>query len=221
MHPDDAEQDDQHWFDLMAGRSVPDAHGRTRADAAWLRAALLAYRLQPPPGQVPAAEQRVQRLLSRAVEAGVLAQAGDAAQPQATPPRPSSGRRLWQRLLDRLNSLSTPLRGWRLAPALAVLVLAIGLIFQQLNTPSERPNVERGPAVQQISASDPGQRQQQLVKTLRAAGIDAQPFERLGRLGVDIELAVPLPPAQAQALQREGLRPPEGPNLVVEVLPAR
>lgn len=220
MHPDDTEQDDQHWFDLMAGRAVPDAHGRTRADTAWLRAALLAYRARPPAGQMPAAEQRIERLLGRAVQAGVLPPS-PAAQPAPSQPAVPSRRPAWWRQLfgSPARGASRPAIGWALAPALVVVALVGTVLLRQTDPPAERPDVERGPALQQISAADPAQRQQQLVQALRAAGLDAQPFERLGRRGVDIELPVPLPPPQAQALQREGLRAPEGPNLIVEVLP--
>lgn len=211
MAPD--ELDDQHWFDLMAGRAAPEAHGRTRADAAWLRAALLAYRAQAPAGAMPDPERRIHKLLHRAVAAGVL--------PPATAPRAATGRpgrwaARWQGWRQRLVP-----PGLRWAPALAVLVLGAALLVgQQTPAPTVPTEVERGPALQQLSVADPVQRQQQLLQALRAAGLDAHGFERLGRRGVDIELPVPLPPAQAQALQREGLQPTGGPSLVVELLPA-
>lgn len=118
--------------------------------------------------------------------------------------------------------LRAPATPWRLAPAALLLALGLGLVWQlQRPADTERADVERsGAAVQRLTAADPVQRQQQLLQALRAAGLDAQPFERLGRRGVDIELPVPLPPAQAAALKQQGLLPPAGPNLIVEVLPA-
>jgi len=206
--------DDQHWFDLMAGRAVADAHGRTRADAAWMRAALLAYRAEAPAGSVPAAETRVLRLLHRAVQAGVLpAPTASRAEPDASP---------WQRLWRRWQAQMTPGRPWRFAPVMLVLALAVGGVWQlQQPAEPERADVERaGAALQRLNVVDPAQHRQQLLASLRAAGLDAQPFDRLGRLGIDIELPAPLSAAQAQALKQAGLVPPAGPNLIVELLPA-
>src|SRR6218665_1930011 len=70
-----APDDDQQWLDLMAGRAAPEADARTRKEAAWLRAALLSYRLTAPPGAPAAADERAGRLLDRARAAGVLAPA--------------------------------------------------------------------------------------------------------------------------------------------------
>ena len=219
MAPD--ELDDQHWFDLMAGRAAPEAHGRTRADAAWLRAALLAYRAQAPAGAMPDPERRIGTLLARAVAAGVVPPAATQPPPQGTALHHRAAGRLgrwWHHAQDWRRRWASP--GLRWTPALAVLVLAAALLVGLQPPPPSTPSeVERGPALQQLSVADPVQRQQQLLLALRAAGLDAHGFERLGRRGVDIELPVPLPPAQAQALQREGLQPTGGPSLVVELLP--
>lgn len=209
------DRDDQHWFDLMAGRAVPEAHARTRADAAWLRAALLAYRAQAPAGAMPDPERRINTLLARAAAAGVLP-------PRQAPRAAAAWRQRWADWRGALPDWRRQGAGprWRWTPALAALVLAAALVvLQQPARPPEPAEVERGPALQQLVVADPAQRQQQLLDALRAAGLDAHGFERLGRRGVDIELPVPLPPAQAQALQREGLKPTGGPSLVVELLP--
>ncbi len=198
-----ATDDDQHWLDLMAGRVAPEADARTRREAAWLRAALLSYRLAAPPGAPAAADERVGRLLARAHEAGILA---------ATAQEPPRTRK--------------PANQWRYALAACVVALGAVLIFMPARQGMDDPagGVWRGAPVQRIEAQDPTQGRQQLLNELRAAGFDAQPFERLGRLGIDVALPAPLPSPQATALKRLGLVPPEGPSLQIEFItpaPAR
>ncbi|MFT7722081.1 MAG: hypothetical protein QM788_04530 [Roseateles sp.] len=185
--------DDPHWLDLMAGRTVDAADARTRKEAAWLRAALLSYRPAAPQGGPADADARIRRLLARARAAGVLAAtANDAA--------PARRRSAW----------------W--PPALAASVAAFGVMFAVLS-PHEGPDdggTLRGAPVQTVRAADPEARRAQLLQALRAAGFDAQPFERLGRAGIDVALPVPLPPEQAAALGRLGLAAPAGPSLQIE-----
>lgn len=201
QHPDD----DQHWLDLMSGRAAPEADGRTRKEAAWLRAALLSYPVAAPPGAPAAAEERAARLLARARAAGVLAGAA----PEAAAPR-------------------KPANQWRYALAASVALFGVLLVWlparEGIDEPGQPGGSLRGAPVQRIEAADADQRRQQLLQELRAAGFDAQPFERLGRLGIDIALPVPLMPAQAAALTRLGLAPPAGPSLQIEFItspPAR
>jgi hypothetical protein len=77
-------------------------------------------------------------------------------------------------------------------------------------------STERGGDVQQRRAAEPRPARDALLADLRAAGIDAQPYERLGRPGLDIGLAHPLSDAHRQALVRAGLAIPAGPVLRVE-----
>jgi len=203
------EDDDQHWFDLMAGRAVADAHGRTRGDAAWLRAALLAYRAVPPAGQMPDPQARAARLVARARGAGVL------------PPAPAA-RAGWRQRLFGQRAARWPARWPTWSGAALALMLAVGLGWRGGDAPLDdtAAPLERGPAEQRLTDADPAARQQALLQGLRAAGFEALPFERLGRRGVEVVLPVPLTPPQRQALHRLGLRPPEGPGLVVEIVPA-
>lgn len=189
--------DDQHWLDLMAGRAAPEADARTRREAAWLRAAMLSYRAAAPPGAPADADERVGRLLTKAREAGVLVSAtNDAANDPALPRRPIT----W----------------WRPALAACVAICGIVLVFQPAKDGLDDGSTLRGAPVQRIQAQDAAQRRQQLLQDLRAAGFDAKPFERLGRLGIDISLPVPLPAEQGAALKRLGLVPPAGPSLQIE-----
>jgi len=228
--------DDQQWFELMAGRSAGDVKPETRNEAAWLRAAMLSYQPLPPPGEMPDAATRAQRLLEKAEQAGLLVprEVGNAVpvsspiSSQISPPisPPSS---------PPISQPVTPVRsGWSrawawlrrprhadlgLAAMAAGVVAGVVLVNGRVALP-EAPSadVERGAAVQQFTVEDPYARQQALLQGLRAAGIEAVPYEQLGRRGVDIALAVPLPPAQGQLLASLGLRPPGGPSLRVELI---
>lgn len=190
--------DDAQWLDLLAGRAAPDADARTRKEAAWLRAALLSYRVDAPPGGPAHADERIGRLLTRARAAGVLPAAANDERP---PRRPAASRSPW------------PL-------ALAASVVLCGVLLVNLTPPNrgEGEGTQRGATVQQVTAPDAVLRRAQLLQGLRAAGFDAQPFERLGRPGIDVSLPVPVPREQAAALTRLGLQPPAGPSLQIEFL---
>ena len=115
-----------------------------------------------------------------------------------------------------------------LAHALAAGVAACGLVLvflPQRQGPDDADGITlRGAPVQRVEAPDAQSRRQQMLLDLRAAGFDAQPFERLGRAGIDVSLPVPLPATQAAALTRLGLAPPPGPSLQIEFVmpePAR
>jgi hypothetical protein len=154
------------------------------------------------PRPPPCGPRCIARLLDRARAEGVL------------PPAAAAGRAPGRAATWR------PTHGvWAGALAAGVAVLGLALLLQR---PADAPgdSVLRGAAVQQLPAADPLQRRQDLLQALRAAGFDAQPFDRLGRPGLDIALPVPLPPAQARALADLGLAAPPGPSLQVELLPA-
>jgi hypothetical protein len=197
--------DDQQWLDLMAGREAPGADARTRREAAWLRAAMLSYRVSAPPGAPADAEDRIGRLLTRARNAGVLPPAANDAG------------------LEAAGSTRVRRPRWPHALAASIAVCGAMLVFLQQNPGSDTDGVTlRGAPVQRVQTPDAASRRQQMLQTLRAAGFDAQPFERLGRPGIDVALALPLPPAQAEVLKGLGLTPPAGPSLQIEfVTPAQ
>jgi hypothetical protein len=191
--------DDQHWLDLMAGRTAPDADARTRHEATALRAAMLSHRTTAPPGAPAEAEARANRLLTRARDAGVL----DTAANDAGPAEPISTRRT----------------RWPHALAASVAACTLALVFlPRTHDGDPDGSTLRGAPVQTVQAPDPAARRQQLLQDLRAAGFDAQPFERLDRPGIDVALPVPLQPAQVAALTRLGLSAPAGPSLQIEIV---
>lgn len=199
----DDQDDDAAWLAMMAGREAPGAKPTTRDDAAWLRAALLSYRPEPPPGGPAPVQERLPRLLARARAAGLLA-----------PKRRPAGA-AWLRRMLMLPAL--PRTVWSAAGAMA-MVLAVVVMWRPEPEPQWKP-VMRGPSVQQLHAEDPSELQRQIVASLRAAGFGVQPFERLGRHGLTVETGPGLSSGQAEALRQWGLQvPATGVSLRIEIL---
>lgn len=211
----DHDDDDQAWLDLLAGRAADEALAHTRVEAAWLRAALLAWRADPPPGPPPEPADRMVRLLARARAAGLLA-------PTPADPAPTvRGPTGWR---------GRPVRGWPLGAATVALglVVAIALpLWSPPNGPADAPpyappgappDVERGAALQTLQGIDPMRQRDALAATLRDAGLTATPYQRLGRPGLDIDWPGASSEAQRLVLRQAGLVPPDGPSLRVEFI---
>lgn len=215
-HPDPAAQppagehvdDDRDWFELMAGRAAPDARPALKAEAAWLRAAMLSYRTAAPQGGPAEAELRVARLLERARIAGAL--------PAEAPPMPERQ----PPNIELAGTRPLPRRwaswglGLALAASLALLSMPPELLLQ--NPGSDADPVLRGESVQTLEGPDPAMRRQQALQALESAGFRAQVFDRLGRPGLDIDMPPALSSAQSQTLKRLGVRVPDGPSLQLE-----
>ena len=218
---EDGASDDQHWFDLLAGRTAPGASASTHAEAGALRQALQHHLAQAPEGSPAAADARITRLLARARADGVL----PAALPPAAHPQPASDRFPGPARPGTAGRWRLPSLAWGgtlgagVAAGLVALAAALWLLPTAVDHPAPE-SVLRGAALQQLPAADPAQRRQQLLVALRAAGFEVQPFDRLGRPGLDITLPVPLPADQARALTNLGLTPTTGPSLVIELVPA-
>lgn len=190
--------DDPQWLDLLAGRQVADPDRRTAQEAAWLRAALLAYRAQAPAGVPAAPAERVARLLARARASGLIPAPHDAG--TARGPR---------------SILRWPIS------ALALVGLAALVVLPWVPLPGvdrDSGAVMRGDVVQTRRAADPAADREVLRAALQAVGIESAPYQRLGRLGLDVDLPRPLTAAQRDALARLGLVTPMGPSLRIEFL---
>lgn len=159
-----SDKDDQDWFDLVAGREVPDAKSAVRRKAMLMREALLAAKAQEDkvvPVSVEPDATRTQRLIERARREGLL---GTGELPTVSAPdgkrRVSFARRL----------------GWRTTAAFAaVFMLAIGIT---LLVPREPPLVEPGgtvrggmPELVLKQVPDPAASAKALSEALRAAGL--------------------------------------------------
>jgi hypothetical protein len=206
MHP----LDDDDWIDLLAGRAAPDSLRATRQEAAWLRAALLAYRAQAPAGTVPDPAQRIERLLARARRAGLL-------EPRRATSSgwPPGGRGAWiSRWFARWGG-----GAWRLGAGLAMAALLAVLWWPPAADDDGRVPVLRGAAVQQFEVADPAAEARRVQQALQAAGFEVLPYALLGRRGLDVTLDHPLSERRRQALRQLGLQAPPGPTLRLEYLP--
>ena len=219
-------EDDLQWFELLAGRSAPEALAHTRTEAAWLRAAMLTYKLHPPAGLPPEPAQRIDDLMRRALAAGLFAErdlsvalAGSSDPVGALAETTASGRygvidRWFSRLSSLLQSFSQPTR-WPLV--LASVLAASWLLWTIQPAETGLDDTLRGGApVQQIATRSIIDEQRRVLEKLSQAGFEASPFERLGRRG--IELQVPEKPnaQQLKAIDELSLKLPAGPQLVIE-----
>lgn len=190
MNDKDTDRDDQAWFDLLAGRTSDQACPEARRDAEDLRAAILQRHDLP---QAPEMDERArsERLVNRARAEGLLDPGRT-----CTDDRP----RWWK---------GSFLPWWsRLGGAVALLVM-FGTVWQ-LQRPVDpdegrSAEVERGSGVQRLQADDPNALRERLMADLRAAGAEVQPYERLTRLGIDVDLPQPVPQALTDVATRYGL----------------
>lgn len=216
---DDPTHDDQDWLDLLAGRAAPGASAQAAREATALREGLRRYRLDAPPAALPAADERLQRLLGRARQAGVLPApaeapvAGPVPAPTADAPRARPG----------TPAPARP-RRW---PAVALgLGLAAGMATwwaaQPVPSTAPPPFVLRGDGQLQRTVADGEAAQAErdaLLLQLRQRGFEADAYEQLGRPGIDLVLVQPLTAAQQAALAELGITPGSGPQLRIEFVP--
>jgi hypothetical protein len=189
--------DDEIWFESLAGRAVGDANESTRKESSSLRSAIRALSdpaLEQPPAADPAREAA---LLERARAAGLL--------PDVAPAAARARRR---------SASAHPWRG--VLAAAAVAALAVGFVL--LRPLSQPPAVVRtAGAIVRLSADDPARLQQQLIGELKSAGVAARGYEMLGRRGVDADLPRPLPAAVRAVLDSHGIPAPRDGVLQVEI----
>jgi hypothetical protein len=189
--------DDDLWFESLAGRATAAASEATREESSALRSALQDLE-EIPFEQPPTADlAREEALLSRARAAGLLPHGTALARPARAPAAPG---RLWRGVLA----------------AAAVGALAVGFVL--LRPLSQPPAVERSAgAIVRLNADNPARLQQELIGELRSAGVAARGYEMLGRRGVDADLPRPLPDAVRAVLERHGIPAPRDGVLQVEI----
>ena len=194
-----ADEDNQTWFDVLAGRTVSDPNQHAAREARLLRESLLRQRQLHAEEQAPRLPARDARreadLLARAQREGLI------------DPAPFRARSPW-------------LRGGRavaLAAAAAIACIAIGLsLFLPTETPQE---IHRGShdGVVTIEAANPAALKGQLITELRAAGVAATGYERFGVQGIDAELPRPVSSRIREVLQKHHLPVPADGVLKVEI----
>ena len=133
-----------------------------------------------------------------------------------------------------LSSLRASGRGW-VAAAIAVGVLALGWQFRAplsrsvtqngVSAPAGAPATTPAPApaaqVTRLRAPDPVALKQQLVDELRAVGVEAIGYDRLGLSGVDAQLPRPLPEPARATLAKYAIAVPADGVVRVEITQSR
>ena len=186
-----SEEDDLHWLDALAGRPASGPPDAAGEEARTLRG-LISAQIKEDIVAVPKMDfARESALIARAKAQGLLS------------PR---SRRPWFQAAAGLA-----------AAALLASVL-IGLYRTSL-PPSETFRGVRDGTVR-LAAKDPAALKQQIIRELRAAGVPAVGYERLGRLGVDAELQKPISASAKEVLERHHIPVPRDDALVIEIDPA-
>jgi hypothetical protein len=131
-----------------------------------------------------------------------------------------------------LSSLRASGRAW-VAAGIAIAVLALGWEFR---APLSKSVAAGAPAAQdptsvpapaadvqttRLRAADPAALKQQLVDDLRAAGVEAIGYDRLGLSGVDAKLPAPLPEAARATLEKYAIGLPADGVVRVEITQSR
>ena len=119
-----------------------------------------------------------------------------------------------------LTSLRASGRGW-VAAAIAIGVLVLGWQFR---APLSRQVTQSAPTAApatRLHAADPSALKQLLVDELRANGVDAIGYDRLGLSGVDAKLPQPVPAAVRATLDKYGIGVPADGIVRVEISPSR
>lgn len=180
--------DDDIWFDSLAGGEGDGPEKAARAARA-IRAAILTRIAAEEPPVADESGRRENELIARARTEGLL---------------PSARTTRYGRLPAFLA-------------AAAIAGLAVTVVLQ-IRTESRAP-VTRGSASgpARIHSEHPQELQRQLIRELRSAGVQARGYESFGRPGIDADLPVPLTSAVRDILERNGITPPKGSVLQLEI----
>lgn len=186
--------DDQLWLEALAGRAAGDSPPQREASA--LRRAVIERETDVPVvaerDRDPAREGR---LLDRARREGVLGK-----------PRAAPHRRWWI--------------GWDSGFAVAAIAgIALAIGFYQLPTRESQVVRSAPDGVVRLEADDPAGLKQQIIDELRAIGVAASGYERLGRHGIDADLPQPVTDAVRRVLARHRIPLPADGVLRVEIAP--
>jgi hypothetical protein len=185
------------WFEALSGRAANDSHGAAR-EAHALRAAMLR---QPRPETAAVSERDVTReaqLLERARREGLFPAAG------------ARGPFRWGRLA-----------GWPAFGAYTAVACSALVAFILWHAPKQTEVVRGAPAeIVTLQASDPIALKRTLLEELRAAGVKATGYERLGVQGIDADLPTPIPDRVRAVLGRHHIGTPPDAVLRIEIRPA-
>lgn len=182
-----AEQDDQHWFDTLAGRTAENADPATAKEAQAVRRAVLAVKPDQDAQEFDV-EPGTQKLLFRLRQEGL-----DGATPK---------KKTWQ--LYGAFALA------------ATLVLAISVIMLQ-PPPDEDTPIYRGGSAQTINTSDTTKLAATLTSELEAMGIKPKVTRFGATYTISAAWPAKPDAKHAAFLRRYALKQPAGNTLVIEV----
>lgn len=185
------------WFEALSGRATEDRRGAAR-EAHALRAAMLR---QPKPELAPAGRRDVARenaLLERARRAGLIPE---------------------QRRVESIRWKRVAI--WPALGACAALACSALVAIILWQSPGRREVVRGTPEeVATLHAADPIALKRTLLDELRAAGVKATGYQRLGVQGIDADLPTPIPDRVRAVLERHHIGMPPDAVLRIEIVPA-
>ncbi|HEY2464738.1 MAG TPA: hypothetical protein VGI32_11820 [Steroidobacteraceae bacterium] len=179
--------DDDIWFDSLAGGKGDEPEKAARAARA-IRAAILTRIAAEGSPTLDQNAQREGELIARARAEGLL---------------PAARATRYRRLPALLA-----------AAAIAGLAVTVTLRMRTEPTPVTRGSPA---AVARIRAAHPKELQQQLIRELESAGVQARGYESFGRPAIDADLPSPLPSAVSEVLARHGITAPKDNVLQLEI----
>lgn len=109
--------------------------------------------------------------------------------------------------------------GLQAAAGLAAAAVLASLLIGHYRTSLPPSETFRGmhDGTVRLTSTDPVALKRQLIRELRAAGVPAVGYERLGRSGVDAELQRPIATSAREVLERHHIPVPQDGALVIEI----
>lgn len=196
------------WLEALSGRAADDGHGRDRGhgadggrgaarEAQALRAAMLRQPRYEPSQRGVRNASREEALLERARRAGLI------------PLRARRAPMWWARLAS-----------WPAAGAYTAIACSALVAFILWHSPRGTEQVRGAPDhIVTLRAADPVALKRTLLRELRAAGIEANGYARLGVQGLDADLPSPLPKRVRAVLDRHHIATPTDGVLRIEIRP--
>lgn len=187
-----ADDDDDVWIDAVAGRAPADGRSPAAHEGMKLREALVRTAAAAQAEPAAQSDQREAELLARAEREGLIEA------PKAPTPR---------------RSLLRFAPAWAAA---AAVMIAVGIVFVAHTPP---PVVERGDGgIVRIETREPIALKRELIRELKAVGVDAIGYERFGIEGIDADLPHPLTDEVRAVLDRHGIEAPTDGVLRIEIV---
>jgi len=179
--------DDQIWFDALAGREPASSAPAREAHA--LRTALRSATTSADNVRAMRDANREEALIARAVSEGVIRAA------------PRRRRMSWQ----------LPLA------ASVLLVVAAGIVLELRIPPDTATMRGNEDGIVRLQATDAAALKRQILAELRSAGVNATGYEALGVHGIDADLSLPLTPDVQRVLAAHDIPEPADGVLRIEI----